>query len=452
MKSLNLKDNIEDILITSTSSTHLIRLLAQNDALFIYLVLDKQKANLALSRHQLAGVRRIWWSEQALIRARWWAYPHSSTARGVDRAHHLAETSRPGACSNRPFWHRFDAMSRRARPVNVVLEPILISSAMKRLDRVLRSVADKDVVVCLVGESGSGKDVIARRIHELSPRRAHPFAPINCAAIPDALFESELFGHERGAFTGANQLARGKIEAASGGSLFLDEIGELPLPASQAAAVPRESALHSRRWHDQDRGRRAPDLRHAPSARRRSPPRHVPRRSVLPHSGDHAPHPAAPRAQGRPRSPDRRADGGNVEQALSRGAAARASSDRRAPETTRGPATFAELRNVVEQLCLLRSGKNIRATDLPPMIQALPPITRPLTTRPRAPSWSSSTDRSRRPSTTSSRPRSPSTAATAPRGRAPSRHRAQDHSATPERSQRLELCVIPLRVGNLVRW
>lgn len=105
----------------------------------------------------------------------------------------------------------------------------MVSGAMKRLDRMLRKIAEKDIAVCLIGESGSGKEVIARRIHELSPRRAEPFAPINCAAIPETLFESEIFGHERGAFTGATELARGKIEAASGGSLFLDEIGELPI-------------------------------------------------------------------------------------------------------------------------------------------------------------------------------------------------------------------------------
>src|SRR5689334_4255687 len=109
------------------------------------------------------------------------------------------------------------------------IEPILRSSAMKRVDRVLTSVADKEVAICLVGESGTGKEVLARRIHDLSPRRHQRFVPINCAAIPESLFESELFGHERGAFTGASELARGKVEAASGGSLFLDEIGELPL-------------------------------------------------------------------------------------------------------------------------------------------------------------------------------------------------------------------------------
>jgi DNA-binding NtrC family response regulator len=122
-------------------------------------------------------------------------------------------------------------MGRRPGHVGVLLEPVVISGAMRELDRRLRAVADKDVVVCLLGESGTGKEVIARRIHELSPRRAEAFVPINCAAIPETLFESELFGHERGAFTGASELARGKIEAASRGSLFLDEIGELSLAA-----------------------------------------------------------------------------------------------------------------------------------------------------------------------------------------------------------------------------
>ena len=93
----------------------------------------------------------------------------------------------------------------------------------------VQAVAAKEVVVTMIGESGCGKEVLARRIHDLSNRRAGPFVPINCAAIPESLFESELFGHERGAFTGATERARGKIEAASGGTLFLDELGELPL-------------------------------------------------------------------------------------------------------------------------------------------------------------------------------------------------------------------------------
>ncbi|WP_170136223.1 sigma-54 interaction domain-containing protein [Nannocystis exedens] len=104
------------------------------------------------------------------------------------------------------------------------------SAAMRRLDRVLRSVADKQVMLTFIGESGVGKEVLARRAHELSERRHGPFVPINCAAIPESLFESELFGHERGAFTGASERARGKIEAADGGTLFFDEIGEMPAP------------------------------------------------------------------------------------------------------------------------------------------------------------------------------------------------------------------------------
>src|SRR5512145_1241801 len=103
------------------------------------------------------------------------------------------------------------------------------SPAMREVDRVLRAVSGKDVGVTIIGESGTGKEVVARRVHELSPRRTGPFVPINCAAIPDSLFESELFGHERGAFTGANERARGKVEASAGGTLFLDEIGEMPM-------------------------------------------------------------------------------------------------------------------------------------------------------------------------------------------------------------------------------
>lgn len=103
------------------------------------------------------------------------------------------------------------------------------SAAMRKIDRVLRAVAAKEVTLTLIGESGTGKEVLARRAHELSERRRGPFVPINCAAIPESLFESELFGHERGAFTGASEATKGKVAAAENGTLFLDEIGEMPL-------------------------------------------------------------------------------------------------------------------------------------------------------------------------------------------------------------------------------
>ncbi|HEU4731415.1 MAG TPA: sigma-54 dependent transcriptional regulator [Kofleriaceae bacterium] len=120
-------------------------------------------------------------------------------------------------------------MTRRTAPPVVVLEPMMRSPVMRSFERVLRAVASKQVTVTFVGESGAGKEVMARWLHDLSPRRAGPFVPINCAAIPEALFESELFGHERGAFTGATARGLGKVEIAGGGTLFLDEVAEMPL-------------------------------------------------------------------------------------------------------------------------------------------------------------------------------------------------------------------------------
>src|ERR1700687_6304603 len=94
-------------------------------------------------------------------------------------------------------------------------------------------VAATDTTTCLQGESGVGKEVVARFIHRASPRRRGPFVAINCAALPESLFESELFGFERGAFTGAHLAKPGQIELAAGGVLFLDEVSEMT-PAAQA--------------------------------------------------------------------------------------------------------------------------------------------------------------------------------------------------------------------------
>lgn len=120
--------------------------------------------------------------------------------------------------------------SENKRQLDVIFEPLIASPAMKKIDESLRAVAAKEVTLTFIGESGVGKDVLARRAHQLSKRRSGPFIPINCAAIPEALFETELFGHERGAFTGASERSKGKIEAARGGTLLLDEIGEMPMP------------------------------------------------------------------------------------------------------------------------------------------------------------------------------------------------------------------------------
>ena len=100
---------------------------------------------------------------------------------------------------------------------------------MADLARLVRLVAPRRTSVLIHGETGTGKEVVARAVHCLSPRVNAPFVALNCAAIPETLLESELFGYARGAFTGAMQSRAGRIEAANGGTLFLDEIGELPL-------------------------------------------------------------------------------------------------------------------------------------------------------------------------------------------------------------------------------
>jgi sigma-54 specific flagellar transcriptional regulator A len=93
----------------------------------------------------------------------------------------------------------------------------------------MAQVADKNVTVLITGESGTGKEVVARNLHYHSPRQQQPFVPVNCGAIPPELLESELFGHEKGAFTGAISSRAGRFEMAQGGTLFLDEIGDMPL-------------------------------------------------------------------------------------------------------------------------------------------------------------------------------------------------------------------------------
>ncbi|MDD3608911.1 MAG: sigma-54 dependent transcriptional regulator [Halothiobacillaceae bacterium] len=104
------------------------------------------------------------------------------------------------------------------------------SKAMQRIRRMVGQVAASEATVLILGESGTGKEVVARNIHALSPRADKPFIPINCGAIPGELLESELFGHEKGAFTGALTSRPGRFELAEGGTIFLDEIGDMPMP------------------------------------------------------------------------------------------------------------------------------------------------------------------------------------------------------------------------------
>jgi two-component system NtrC family response regulator len=135
----------------------------------------------------------------------------------VDRAFNIAE---------------LEAENRRLQ--NQVAESpldgiVAASEGMLAVCRMIEKIAPTDVTTLLLGESGTGKELLARALHRLSPRKEQNFIAINCAAIPENLLESELFGHEKGAFTGAHKTTVGKVELANGGTLFLDEIGDMPM-------------------------------------------------------------------------------------------------------------------------------------------------------------------------------------------------------------------------------
>jgi DNA-binding NtrC family response regulator len=257
---------------------------------------------------------------------------------------------------------------RQLSPI-IVLEPVMASPVMRSFDRFLRAVAVKEVTVTFTGESGVGKEVMARRLHEMSPRHGGPFVPINCAAIPEALFESELFGHERGAYTSANERSTGKIEVANGGTLFLDEIAEMPL-ALQAKML---RFLETRRYMrvggakkieanvrlvlatlrplDQEvrAGRFRPDLYYRIQGIVLEVPPLRERRRDIPQLLDafiaqlSAIHDVTPPVFVR--------------------------STRAALTAYDCPGNVRELRNVVELLCILREGKTVRLQDLPPNIR-----------------------------------------------------------------------------------
>ena len=127
-------------------------------------------------------------------------------------------------------------LKRLADHVHNVLSPRETfgpSEAVGKVIAAIEQVAQSNLSVLIVGETGTGKEVVARAIHQASGRARHPFGPVDCGAVPETLFEGELFGHERGAFTGADQQAVGRIEATNTGTLFLDEISNMP-PAAQA--------------------------------------------------------------------------------------------------------------------------------------------------------------------------------------------------------------------------
>jgi sigma-54 dependent transcriptional regulator, flagellar regulatory protein len=123
-----------------------------------------------------------------------------------------------------------DRRSANTTSLEGVQLPTGVSPAVSAVNRLIQQVAPYDSTVLILGESGTGKEIAARAIHAASPRRQRPFVAVNCGAIPAELLESELFGHEKGSFTGAITARKGRFEIAEGGTLFLDEIGDMSLP------------------------------------------------------------------------------------------------------------------------------------------------------------------------------------------------------------------------------
>ncbi len=144
----------------------------------------------------------------------------------VDLPLHLP---RPDISETSPSGGKDAATPMPAPDTVLIPEMVGESAAMRKMARLVRLVAPRSTTVLLEGATGTGKEVVARALYRLSTRSSKPFTVLNCAAIPEALLEAELFGHTRGAFTGAVQSRTGRIEAAHGGTLFLDEIGEMPL-------------------------------------------------------------------------------------------------------------------------------------------------------------------------------------------------------------------------------
>src|SRR6266851_581259 len=142
----------------------------------------------------------------------------------TDDSQFVSVSRRESSRVNQEFREEED-IRREANFVGIVGQ----SSALRQVLRLVEMVATSDATVLLLGETGTGKELIARAIHESSRRQKETFLTLNCAAIPSSLFESELFGHERGAFTGAYMQKLGRLELAHGGTMFLDEVGDMPL-------------------------------------------------------------------------------------------------------------------------------------------------------------------------------------------------------------------------------
>ncbi len=165
----------------------------------------------------------------------------------------LLYSIRSTANADRAENHAKSATRPRRRSVTGSVEPIIgKSEAMERVRTLIDKVAQSEARVLITGENGTGKELVARWLHEKSNRNTAPFVEVNCAAIPSELIESELFGHEKGAFTSAIKQRRGKFEQADGGTLFMDEIGDMSLSAQAKVLRALQESRISRVGSDKD--------------------------------------------------------------------------------------------------------------------------------------------------------------------------------------------------------
>ena len=277
-------------------------------------------------------VSLVFWSKRPLAfnraqmpLARWIAYHFGLGASGRD----LGRAIRP---SDAEPARRVDAgVPRGLERVPSGLRVVGESAEWREVLRKATQVASTDTTVLITGESGTGKEVVARFIHAASARKDGPFVALNCAALPEQLLESELFGHERGAFTGAHQAKPGHLELAAGGVLFLDEVGEM----SKAAQAKLLRVLQEREFQRVGGTRTLKadirvvaatnrDLRKAVQQRR------VPRGLALSPRGIRHPHPAAARAPRGHRAAHGRAPEGHRRRVSAAGAGPDAGRPRRA--------------------------------------------------------------------------------------------------------------------------
>ena len=275
------------------------------------------------------------------------------------RAHAARPAPGPGTRGRRRRASTPPAWSRRA-------------PAMQRVLDLARRVAQVDTTVLITGESGVGKERVARLIHDESARTAGPFVAINCGAVPETLLESELFGHARGSFTGATQDRPGLFEAANGGTLLLDEIGEVP-PAMQVKLLRVLQEREVRRVGENKarRGERARAGRHQPRPGRGDPRRPVPPGPLLPAAGRRDARAAAARAARR-----HPAAGADVPGRLRRSGSGRkplSLSPAAAQQLLRydWPGNVRELENAIERAAVLATSQRIEVEDLPDEVRAI---------------------------------------------------------------------------------